>query len=306
MEIILKTNNLSKEYKDFKAIDNVNITIHKGDIYGLIGRNGAGKTTLMKIITTLTNKTDGDFTLFSKRDGELTESKKRIGTLIENPAFFNNLTAYQNLKYYAIQKGIADMKMVDDALRLVKLEEEKNKKFKSFSLGMKQRLGIAFAILDNPDFIILDEPINGLDPIGISDLRDTFKMLNEEKNITILISSHILSELYAIATHFCILEKGHVIKELTKEELDNECSKCIVIKTDDVIRVSNVLENELKTDNYTVISDNEIRLYDYLEQGSKVNKILSKNDINIMSLYETGITLEDYFKKVIRKEVKND
>lgn len=303
METILKTNNLTKEYKDFKALNNVNITIHKGDIYGLIGRNGAGKTTLMKIITTLTNKTSGEFSLFSKKSNELTESKRKVGSLIENPAFFSNLTAYQNLKYYAYQKGIVDMKMIDEALKLVKLEEARNKKFKNFSLGMKQRLGIAFAILDNPDFIILDEPINGLDPIGISDLRETFKMLNEEKNITILISSHILSELYAIATHFCILEKGNVIKELTKEELDNECSKCIVIKTDDVKSTSIILEKELKTNNYTVVSDTEIRLYDYLEQVSKVNKVLSKNDINIMSLYETGITLEDYFKKVIKEGV---
>lgn len=305
-EIILKTTNLTKDYNDFKALDNVNITIHKGDIYGLIGRNGAGKTTLMKIITTLTNKTNGEFYLFSKKDSELIESKRKMGSLIENPAFFNNLTAYQNLKYYALQKGIVDMKEVDEAIKLVKLEAVKNKKFKTFSLGMKQRLGIAFAILDNPDFIILDEPINGLDPIGISDLRDTFKMLNEEKNITILISSHILSELYTIATHFCILEKGKVIKELTKEELNNECSRCIVIKTDDVKRATTILEDELKTDNYTVVSDKEIRLYDYLEQASKVNKILSRHDINIMGLYESGITLEDYFKTVIKEEAYND
>lgn len=300
-EVILKTTGLTKKYKDFTALDHANITINKGDIYGLIGRNGAGKTTLMKTITTLVNKTSGEFELFGVLDNNLTEAKRRIGCLIENPAFYPNLTAYQNLKYYAIQKGIVNLKQIDEALKLVGLEEVKNKKFKAFSLGMKQRLGISFAIMDNSDFIILDEPINGLDPIGISDLRDTFKKLNEEKNITILISSHILSELYTIATKFCILEKGKIIKELTKEELDIECSKCIVIRTDDVKKASNVIETDLKTTNYKVIDKGEIRLYDYLEQTEKVNKALSKKDINIMSLYETGISLEDYFKNVIKE-----
>ncbi len=300
-EVILKTTCLTKKYKDFTALDNANITINKGDIYGLIGRNGAGKTTLMKTITTLVNKTSGEFELFGVLDNNLTEAKRRIGCLIENPAFYPNLTAYQNLKYYAIQKGIVNLKQIDESLKLVGLEEAKNKKFKAFSLGMKQRLGIAFAIMDNPDFIILDEPINGLDPIGISDLRDTFKRLNEEKNITILISSHILSELYTIATKFCILEKGKIIKELTKEELDIACSKCIVIKTDDVKKVSNVIETDLKTTNYKVIDKGEVRLYDYLDHANKVNKALSQKDINIMSLYETGISLEDYFKNVIKE-----
>lgn len=300
-EIVLKTNNLTKKYKEFIALDKVNIQINKGDIYGLIGRNGAGKSTLMKIITTLANKTEGEFELFNQKDDNLTQTKRRIGCLIENPAFFPNLTAYKNLKYYAIQKGIADNKQIDEALKLVGLFEDKNKKFKAFSLGMKQRLGIAFAILDNPDFIILDEPINGLDPIGISDLRETFKNLNEERNITILISSHILSELYMVATRFCILEKGKVIKELTKEELDNECSKCIVIKTSNVEKVTVILEKELNTTNYKVIDKEEIRLYDYLEQSQKVNKVLVQNNVDIKQIQETGISLEDYFKTVIKE-----
>ncbi len=301
-EIILKTNNLSKSYKNFTAINQVNIQINKGDIYGLIGRNGAGKTTLMKIITTLTNKTNGEFELFNHKDNDLTQTKRRIGCLIENPAFFSNLSAYDNLKYYAIQKGITDNNQIIQSLKLVGLEDTKNKKFKNFSLGMKQRLGIAFAILDNPDFIILDEPINGLDPIGISDLRDTFKRLNEEKNITILISSHILSELYLLATRFCILEQGHVIKELTKEELDTECSKCIVIKTDDTKKATVILEKELNTTNYQVVNNEEIRLYDYLEQSQKINKVLVKNDVNIKQIQETGISLEDYFKSLISSQ----
>ena len=302
-EVVLQTTNLTKKYKDFVALDNANITIHKGDIYGLIGRNGAGKTTLMKTITTLTNKTGGTFSLFGSEE-ELTESKRRIGCLIESPAFFGSLTAYQNLKYYAIQKGITNDKQIDKVLKAVDLFKEKDKKFKNFSLGMKQRLGIAFAILDNPDFIILDEPINGLDPIGIKEIRDTLKRLNEEEKITILISSHILSELYLIANHFCFIDKGRIIKDLSKEELDLECSKCIVIKTKDVKKATVVLEKELSTTNYKVIDNTEIRLYDYLENTLKVNKTLLGNDIEVMGIYESGISLEDYFDSLIKDGAK--
>lgn len=302
-EVVLQTVNLTKKYKDFVALDNANITIHKGDIYGLIGRNGAGKTTLMKTITTLTNKTSGTFSLFGSEE-ELTESKRRIGCLIESPAFFGSLTAYQNLKYYAIQKGITNDKQIDKVLKTVDLFKEKDKKFKNFSLGMKQRLGIAFAILDNPDFIILDEPINGLDPIGIKEIRDTLKRLNEEEKITILISSHILSELYLIANHFCFIDKGRIIKDLSKEELDLECSKCIIIKTKDVKEATVVLEQKLKTTNYKVIDNTEIRLYDYLENTLKVNKTLLANDIDVMGIYESGISLEDYFDSLIKDGAK--
>ena len=293
-EIILETHNLTKKYKSFVALDNANIQISKGDIYGLIGRNGAGKTTLMKLITTLANKTSGDFKLFGKKDTELTETKRRIGCLIENPAFFPNLSAVENLKYYAIQKGIVDKKQIDETINLVGLTEAKKKKFKTYSLGMKQRLGIAFAILD--------EPINGLDPIGISELRDLFKKLNEERNITILISSHILNELYQVANKFCIIEKGRVIKEITKQQLDEECSKCIVIKTTQASKAAVIIEEQLQTKKYKIIDNQEIRPYDYLENSGKVNKVLIKNDIDIISLYETGITLEDYFKTVIKEE----
>lgn len=298
-EVVLQTHNLTKKYKNFTALDHVNITIHRGDIYGLIGRNGAGKTTLMKVITTLTPKTEGSFELFGT-EKDITETKRRIGCLIENPAFFGKLTAYQNLEYYAIQKGIVDKEQIDKALELVDLTKQRNKKFKNFSLGMKQRLGIALAILDHPDFIILDEPINGLDPIGIKELRDTFKKLNEEHNITILISSHILSELYLLANRFCFIEQGRVLKEITKEELDLECSKCIVIKVLDTKKAAVVLEKELHTTNYKVIDEQEIRLYDYLNQAAKVNKVLSKNDVDVMEIYESGISLEEYFDTLIK------
>lgn len=301
-EIILETHNLTKKYKNFTALDNLNITIQKGDIYGLIGRNGAGKTTLMKLITTLAKSTSGSFTLFGKSSdsNDLYESKGRVGALIEYPAFYPNLSAFDNLKYYAIQRGITDMKQIDKVLDIVNLRDTGKKKVKTFSLGMKQRLGIALAILNNPDFVILDEPINGLDPIGISELRDTFKNL-AKNGITLLVSSHILSELYVLSTKFAFIEGGRLIKEITKEELDMECSKCLVIKSNDSKKVSYLLEKELGTDNYKVIDDEEVRVYDFLEEPEKVSDILADNKVRIKGFYEYGISLEDYFKEIIKE-----
>ncbi len=300
-EVVLKTNNLTKQYNKTVVLDNVNITIRKGDIYGLIGRNGAGKTTLMKLVTTLAAPTSGSFTIFDTKNenDELFDNKKRVGSLIESPAFFPNLSAYDNLKYYAIQRGIVDKTQIDKVLEAVNLTNTGKKKVKSFSLGMKQRLGIALAILNNPDFIILDEPINGLDPIGISELRDTFKRL-ADSGVTLLISSHILAELYILATRFGFIENGRLIKELTKEELDIECSKCITIRTDDAKKVSVLLEEKLGTSNYKVISKEEIRVYDYLDTPNRVSELLAENRIQINGFYESGISLEDYFKEIIR------
>lgn len=301
-EVVLKTNNLTKQYNKNVVLDNVNITIKKGDIYGLIGRNGAGKTTLMKIITTLASPTSGTFELFNtcSENDELFDNKKRVGSLIEYPAFYPNLSAYDNLKYYTIQRGIVDKNQINKVLELLNLTGTGKKKVKTFSLGMKQRLGIALAILNSPDFVILDEPINGLDPIDISELRDTFKKLSDN-GITLLISSHILSELYLLANEFGFLENGKLIKELSKEELDLECSKCLVIKTDDSKKVSVLLEKELNTNNYKVINNEEIRVYDYTDDSDKVSDVLVNNKIKIKGFYESGISLEEYFKEIIKE-----
>lgn len=301
-EVVLKTNNLTKQYNKNVVLDNVNITIKKGDIYGLIGRNGAGKTTLMKIITTLASPTSGTFELFNtcSENDELFDNKKRVGSLIEYPAFYPNLSAYDNLKYYTIQRGIVDKNQINKVLELVNLTGTGKKKVKTFSLGMKQRLGIALAILNSPDFVILDEPINGLDPIDISELRDTFKKLSDN-GITLLISSHILSELYLLANEFGFLENGKLIKELSKEELDLECSKCLVIKTDDSKKVSVLLEKELNTNNYKVINNEEIKVYDYTDDSDKVSDVLVNNKIKIKGFYESGISLEEYLKEIIKE-----
>lgn len=303
-EIVLETKRLTKRYKNFTALDNADMTVYKGDIYGLIGRNGAGKTTMMKVVTGLTDKTSGEISLFSKKGEAISAEKRRIGCFIENPAFFGGLTAYQNLKYYALQKGITDKKQIDEALALVNLTDVKKKKFKKFSLGMKQRLGIAFAMLDNPDLIILDEPINGLDPIGISELRDTFHRLNNERGITFIISSHILSELYLSSNRFLIIDRGRVLKELTKEELDLECLRCIAVKTSDTKGAAAVIERELGINDYTVIDSGELRVYEKGLAPAVLNKKLIENNIDVLSIYETGNSLEDYFKSLVGEEIK--
>lgn len=305
-EIVLQTKNLSKRYKNFTALDGVDMTVYRGDIYGFIGRNGAGKTTIMKIIAGLTEATGGEFEIFSKKGAAAAAEKKRIGCLIENPSFFGNLTAYQNLKYYAIQKGIADMGQVGEALALVQLSDVKDKKFRKFSLGMKQRLGIALALLDSPDLIILDEPINGLDPLGISELRDTFGRLNRERGITLIISSHILSELYLVANRFFFIEKGRMLKEITKEELDLECMRCLIIKANDTKRCAAILEEKLGTTNYKVVDNGELRIYEEQIHPQELNKTLVQNDVEVSAISESGVSLEDYFKSLIGGEVRHD
>lgn len=219
--------------------------------------------------------------------------------MIESPAFYHNLSAYDNLKYYCILKGIIDRHKIEEVLEKVKLNNTGKKKFKQFSLGMKQRLGIALVILNNPDFIILDEPINGLDPLGISEIRETLLQLQQE-NITILISSHILSELYLVANKFGILEGGKIVKELSKEQLDNECSHCLLLKVNDIKKASVLLEEELKTANYKVLNDQEIRLYDYLDAQHIVSKAIVEKGIELYAISEIGVSLEEYFKNIIR------
>ena len=300
-EVILKTTKLSKRYGNFTALDNADMTVYRGDIYGLIGRNGAGKTTAMKIVTGLTEQSSGEYEIFGKTGKDAENEKRRIGCLIENPAFFGNLTAYQNLRYYCYQKGITDLKQIEDALKLVHLSDVGNKKFRKFSLGMKQRLGIAFAVMDNPDLIILDEPINGLDPIGISELRDTFRRLNTERGITIVISSHILSELYAVANRFLIIDNGKVLKEVTKQELDLECSRCVVLKTNDTKHAATLLEDKLKISDYKVIDSGEIRIYDESAKPDEIGRILIQNNLGISGIFESGVSLEDYFKQLVEE-----
>ncbi len=302
-EIVLKTNSLTKKYSGRAAVDNVNITIKKGDIYGLIGRNGAGKTTLIRLITSLSRPDSGDITLFGQSTpAGLTEGRKRLGCVVETPALYPNLSAVQNLEYYRILRGIPEKHIVTEALQMVGLADVGKKRFDKFSLGMKQRLGLALAIMSHPDFIILDEPINGLDPIGIIEMRETLKKLNTEYGITILLSSHILTELSQLATCYGIINDGKMIKQFSQQELKENCQKSLSIQTDDVSQSAQAIETVLKTNRYKIISQSEIRLYDYLDDSAEVIYQLSNAGIRIKSMNEIGDNLEDYFKSILDED----
>ena len=299
-ETILQTRNVTKKYGGKAAVDNVSMNIKKGDIYGLIGRNGAGKTTLMRLIAALSSADNGEIELFGETSSAgLNESRRRMGCVIETPALYPNLTAVQNLEYYRILRGIPDKSIIDNALTTVSLTDTGKKKFKNFSLGMKQRLGLALALLNNPDFIILDEPINGLDPMGIVEMRETFKKLNQEHGITIMISSHILSELSMTATRYGIINDGKLIKELTNDELKEQCQRCLSVIVDDTARAVTIIETALNTTKYKVINDKEIRIYDYLDNPSEVTFRLNSGGVRVSSLSEIGDNLEDYFISLI-------
>lgn len=302
-KVVLKTTNITKCYCGKAANDNINMTIRKGDIYGLIGRNGAGKTTLIRMITSLAIANSGTIELFGeKSEAGLNKARKRTGCVVEMPALYPNLTAVANLEYYRIIKGITDKNIIEKSLSMVGLTDTGKKKFKNFSLGMKQRLGIALALLNNPDFIILDEPVNGLDPMGIVEMRETFKSLNHDYGITILISSHILNELSLIATRYGIMNEGKLIKELTSEELKDQCQRGISIFVDDIAKSVYIIETVLKTMKYKVIDNKEIRIYDYLDNPSEIAYQLNSGGVRISRLYEIGDNLEDYFINLIGEE----
>lgn len=305
-ETILKTKDLTKRYKKQVAVDNVNLEIKKGDIYGLVGKNGAGKTTLLRMISGLTIPTEGGLELFNEASQEgLNQSRMRTGSIIETPSFFPYLSARKNLEYYRIQKGIPEKGVVDEALELVGLTDTGNKKFKNFSLGMKQRLGLAFAIMGSPDLLILDEPINGLDPTGIVEFREVLKKLNKEKDITIIISSHILLELSQLAKTYGFIHEGKLIEQISAKELEEKCKRCLSIKVNDPNKAVVIIEEKLDTHNYHVLNDNEIRLFDFVDKPETVTQTLVTNGVMISSISQTGVNLENYFIELIGGN-KND
>lgn len=296
MTYVLETKNLKKKYKNTQALDGVDIKLEKGNIYGFVGQNGAGKTTLIRLITGLSFPTSGELYLFGQTgEKKLQEQRKRLGCMVETPALYPNMTAYQNLEIQRIQRGIPDKKVIEDTLELVGLKHTGKKKAKDFSLGMKQRLGIALALINDPEFLILDEPVNGLDPVGIVEIRELIKRLNKEKGMTILISSHILEELYQTADHYIIISNGKILESLTQEELNEKCKKHIAINIDDVSIAATILEEELHTNNYQIMPDKTIRLYDYLDDIKSVSIALSRNNLIITGISLAGDSLEDYF-----------
>lgn len=294
MEYLLSTNGLTKQYGRHKAVNSVNIHIRQGDIYGLIGRNGAGKTTLLKMISGLATPTEGDFTLFGKKEKDAYRCLSRVGTLIESPGVYPNMTAADNLKIKCLAMGVRRKNEIEELLEIVGLSSTGKKKVKNFSMGMKQRLGIALALVGNPDLVILDEPINGLDPQGIAEIRDTLFRLNRERNITFIISSHILEELSKIATHYGIIHDGVLLQELTREELLARCSERIELKTDDTRKSCTVLD-EMGIRKYKVIDADTIHIFERLNDSGEITMKLAKKGIRTMGITVKNEALEDYY-----------
>ena len=301
MENIVEINHLAKKYKKFSALNDINIHIPKGSIYGLIGKNGAGKTTLIRVICGLQKPNNGEYTIYGikNNDKEIAKVRKRIGAIIETPAIYENLSAIDNIKEQFILLGMPSLDNALELLELVGLNHTGKKKVGKFSLGMRQRLGIAMALVGNPDILILDEPVNGLDPEGIIEIRELILKLNHEKNITFLISSHYLYELSKIATHYCFIDKGNTIKEISAKDLSSKMKKKIEIKVKDVkAYVTYLTENEYDfdvVDNYTINVFGNVSL-------TKLLSDLIKNNLEVESIREIEETLENYFLNLVGGE----
>lgn len=298
MEYVLKTTGLSKSYKHFKALNHLSMNVPKGAIYGFVGRNGAGKTTLIRIICGLQRQNQGDFYLYghSSSKKEIRESRRRMGAVVETPSIYGELTAEENLKEQYKVLGLPSYDGITELLELVGLEDTGKKKAKNFSLGMKQRLGIAVALAGDPDFLVLDEPINGLDPQGIIEMRELILKLNKEHQITVLISSHILDELSRLATHYGFIDRGHIIKEISAEELENTCRKCTRVKVSDTVTLAKVLDS-MDID-YDIISESEADIYKEVNV-SELSLALAKEGASIISMSERDESLESYFISLV-------
>lgn len=291
-ELILRTTNLTKSYGLKKAVNSLNMTIHKGDIYGFIGKNGAGKTTLMKMVLGLTLPDCGEIELFGEKEN-LDKNRKRIGSLIEEPGLYKGCTAFENMKRFAILFDASDEE-INNLLVTVGLRDVGKKTVKEFSLGMKQRLGLAIALLGNPEFLVLDEPINGLDPEAIKEVRDTIIKINKERGVTFLISSHLLSELSKIATVYGIINEGILVEEISAENMEKECQTYLKITVDNSNKAIEILKKELFVESYSV-NENVILLFEKAELSGYINTLLVTQGIKVSELTLSKRGYEDFF-----------
>ena len=299
-EPIVVTRALTKKYGAAAAVEDVDLCLEKGQIYGLVGRNGAGKTTIIRMLTAQTLPTSGEIELFGETTPQgLSTARARIGAMVEIPSFYPYLTAAENLEYYRRQRGIPGPGCVEQVLQQVGLQDAGKKKFKQFSLGMKQRLGLGLALMNHPDVLLLDEPINGLDPEGIVEFRNLLLDLNRQRETTILISSHILSELSNVATHFGFLDKGHMLEQISAQKLQEKCRACLQLTVDDASRAALALEQRLGTRDYEVLPGNVLRLYDFLERPQVVAATLAETKVALLGLESRSANLEDYFLSLI-------
>ena len=291
---ILITDNLTKRYGDKNAANKINIHVKKGEIYGLIGRNGAGKTTILKMLSGLSTPTEGSYSILGKTGKELDSVRAKVGALIENPGIYPSMSAYENLKLKCIAMDRNEDEYINELLSLVGLQDTGKKAAKNFSMGMKQRLGIALALIGDPEIIILDEPINGLDPQGIAAMRDILKTLSKEKGLTIIISSHILEELAKIADAYGIIHDGKLLVELTAEELEEKCGEYTVLKTDNNEKAADILEQFGITD-FSRIDDETIHIKVKMNNKGKIIQELVISGVDIREIAEKRITLEQYY-----------
>ena len=303
-DMVLETFGLTRRYGALTALDGVELHLRRGEIYGLVGRNGAGKTTLMRMVTGQGVPTAGSVALFGVSGSGIRRQRSRTGVMIEIPSFAPFLSARANLEYYRRQRGIPGKAVVEEALGAVDLLHTGNKKFKAFSLGMKQRLGLALALMNRPDLLILDEPINGLDPEGVVEFRSLLRQLNQELGTTILISSHILTELSSVATCYGFMEKGRLLEEITAQELHDRCRTCLRLEVGDAAKAAAVLQSRLGTDQFQVQPGNVILLFDHLDDPAPVSAALAAAGIPILAMERKGAALEDYFLKLIGGEEK--
>ncbi len=298
MNYILQTNHLTKKYKNFQALHGLTMNVPKGSIYGFVGKNGSGKTTLIRLICGLQEPTSGHFTLYAipNDSKDIVKARRRMGAVVETPSIYMDMTAEENLKQQYLILGLPSYEGISELLKLVGLEHTGKKKAKNFSLGMRQRLGIAIALAGDPDFLVLDEPINGLDPQGIVEMRELILKLNREKQITVLISSHILDELSRLATHYGIIDNGRMVKELSAEQLDSACRKCVRMEVTNTKVLARVLDS--MNLEYKIISETIVDVFAKINV-TQLTIALSKEHCEVLYMQEKEESLESYYISLV-------
>lgn len=301
MEYVLETKELTKKYGKFCALNRLSMHVPKGAVYGFVGKNGAGKTTLIRLICGLQTSSEGSFRLYGADDSskEIVKSRKRMGAVVETPSAYLDMTAEENLKEQYRILGLPSFEGLPELLELVGLSHTGRKKVKNFSLGMKQRLGIAVALAGDPDFLVLDEPVNGLDPQGMIEMRELLLKLNRERQMTLLISSHILEELSKLATHYGFIDRGRMIREMSAKELEAACRKCMKVEVTDTKALARVLA--AKKTEYKIYSENSAEIFGKLNI-SKLALALAEENCELLSVQEKDESLESFFMSLVGGE----
>lgn len=298
MDYVFQTKCLTKKYKNFQALNGLTMNVPKGSIYGFVGKNGSGKTTLIRLLCGLQEPTSGSFTLYGveNNSSDIIKTRRRIGAVVETPSIYMDMTAEDNLKQQYIVLGLPSFDTIPELLKMVELDKTGKKKARNFSLGMRQRLGIAIALAGDPDFLVLDEPINGLDPQGIVEIRELILKLNRERQITFIISSHILDELSRLATHYGIIDGGRMVKELSSEELESVCRKCVHVEVSNTVALARVLDS-MKLE-YKIISDTTADIFANVNVTA-LSSALVKENCEILTMHEKDESLESYYISLV-------